>query len=529
MFSVSLKEQLQAKYSNSKKHDALDGTFVDLRLQKHCEELLPDSITCRDVEKLEKYKRSSKGVLLSQLFSKLEEDKDTPKKVLIRGRAGVGKTSLVEYMAREWAAKKLWPDVDYVFVLKLREFLDVKWSLGDLLLGDLQLLADEKSAALEEICQNSERVLCLLDGLDECQAFEYSSKSRFPKESEVDLSEMISSIISCSLLLEAKVVVTSRPTNRIPPSEEFDRVVDVYGFTKEGIRQYVYKFCVNDEQLRKFIQSNIDANPNLATICHTPIQCCFVCTSLKNMFAEKGSVSDITTMTQLYTKATHRLGSKLHPSLKYPKTDTDLETDISMLKMSFLRHAALAKDCTANPLKLIFSDEDLKQHSFEEVDKQAGFLSQSKKVDPRDRDKKLNTWSFCHLSLQEFFAALGLLQGSLDDAIRMLLDNEASVKWYEIVITFLAGLLGDPRNEYYLKYLGLPKSSLVSCKEFIKKLTGVLKNDPLKILTVVFETQCKDLVDNVPEEIESTEIYPMEVLSLCWVLEQDTCRVTSLQ
>ena len=525
-----MKEQLRAKYRDLEKHETLDKGFVELRLQKFRLEVLPDTLTQRDVEKLERLRQSSPVVPLVQLFSKLENEEVAPKKVLIQGRAGVGKTTLVEYIAREWAVLELWPHFDYVFVVKLREFSeDIQWSLSDLLLDGLQLEEHEKRAAFDEIRRNSKGVLFLFDGGDELAGIVKDSKFRFPIEHKVVLSMIISSIISCGLLPDATVVITTRPTNQIP-SKPFDRVVDVYGFTKDGIKQYVDTFCTNKEQLRKFIQINIDSNPNMATFCHTPVQCVFVCKSLEDMFerSKNGSVPDIRTMTQLYVKATHRLGRKLHPCLKSNVKDLDLEEIFSILKEPFLKHATLAKENMTRPLKIIFYDCDLRKCGFEDEDKQTGFLSGSKKTDQDDREIKRNTWSFSHLSLQEFFAVVGLIQGPRTDVWKLLADDNSVVQ-NEIVITFLCGLLGDPRNVYYLKHLGLTDGLLDFCKEFIEKLKGKLKNDAFKMAQLIYETQCKDFVGIVPEVIRTSKIYPMEMLALCWVLAQDTSRVTRLE
>ena len=398
---------------------------------------------------------------------------------------------------------KLWPHFDYVFVVKLREFLeDEKWSLSDLLLDGLQLKEHDKGAALDEICRNSERVLFLFDGGDELAGVVVHPKCKFPIKDKVVLSRMISGVISCSLLPDATVVITTRPTNQIP-SKPFGRVVDVYGFTKAGIKQYVDKFCTGKEQLRKFIQTNIDTNPNMATFCHTPIQCKFVCMSLEDMFArpERGSVPDIRTMTQLYVKATHRLGRKLHPSLKFDDRDLNLEQIFSILKEPFLKHATLANDNMTRPMKIIFYDNDLRKYGFKDEDKQTGFLSGSKKTDPDNSDSRRSTWSFSHLSLQEFFAAVGLIQGPRTGVLRFLVDDN-SVKQNEIVITFLCGLLGDPSNAYYLKHLGSTDVLLDFCKEFIEKLRGKLENDAFRMIAYIYETQCAELVYIVPEEIK---------------------------
>jgi len=97
-----------------------------------------------------------------------------------------------------------------------------------------------------------------------------------------------------------------------------------------------------------------------------------------------------------------------------------------------------------------------------------------------------------------------------------------------MLITFLLGLLGDPRNAYFMGYLGSGKAS-VNVKKIIKKLADKLKDDPKKLATFVFETQREELVKYIPKKIDVNKIYPMEMLSLCWALHQITCRITSLR
>ena len=167
-------------------------------------------------------------------------------------------------MAREWATGNSWPQFDYVFVIKLREVSEGQWSIGDLLFLGLKLSSKEKKAVLDEINQHSNRTLVIVDSLDEFP--------QFPFEAKVNLSEMISSIINRTWLRDSTVVVTSRHTDQIP-SKVFCRVVDVYGFTMDGIETYVNNFSKENKQLKQFVWKNITRNPNMATFCHTPVQC----------------------------------------------------------------------------------------------------------------------------------------------------------------------------------------------------------------------------------------------------------------
>ncbi|KAK2156295.1 hypothetical protein NP493_1980g00017 [Ridgeia piscesae] len=347
----SAKAKLRSKFIVMVSRTTLDESFVQLRLQDSKEESLPDVLTYRDVEYLERCRQSAQEVKLEQLFSKLKNDDIVPKKVLIKGRAGVGKTTLIDFMLREWATRHSWPQFDYIFVIKLREVSERQWSIGDLLFLGLNLSSKEKKAVLDEIREHSNRTLVIVDSLDEFPLFLYS-QSQFPFGTEVNLSEMISIIINCTWLPDSTVVVTSRHTDQIP-SKVFCRIVDVYGFTMGGIETYVNNFCKENKQLRKFIWKNITTNPNMATFCHTPVQCVFMCNSLKDQFqhSESGSIPDMTTMTQLYVKATYRLAKKLHPRLKPDKGQANLKHVFRILKAPFTKHAQLAKYGMENQLK----------------------------------------------------------------------------------------------------------------------------------------------------------------------------------
>ena len=511
----------------------LDEEYIELRLQTFSEENLPETLSYRDVAEMERCMQRNKVVLVTQLFESLH-DRVAPRCVLLRGKAGVGKTTLMGFISSQWAKGLLWKEIfSYVFVLTLRELIqDEPLTLCDLLLAGLSLSEAEKRAALDEIVQNSRKVLIIIDGVDEFREFKYSTQFEQSCTSPVSLSVLISSIMGSRILPGCKAIVTSRPISHLP-MKAFPRTVEVYGFTQESVMKFVHKFSDGKKDLEKYIVNSLEDSPNLATFCYVPLQCRFVCAALEDMYSSSG-VGDlpvIRTMTQLYVHATTILAQKLHPRLKGNMEPMEFDELFRVLREPFIKHAELAKRVvTTSPLQLIFYKDDLKSAGMAEDsdDLQCGFLAGSQKADPRIQRHKRRCWSFAHLTLQEFFGSVGLVKGSLED-IESLMCNEASIRQYEVVLTFLAGLAGDPTNGYYVGPLMSSDASQFDCSQFVEILAAKLRGDPLKFVTIMYETQNPDLASLVPEAIQPQTLYPTEMRALVWVMEQDTNRITTLE
>ena len=243
-FTDTITKQIRQKYCNSylpvqysldaPTRAPLDDMFVDLRLQKFETRKLPETLPYSDMEEMQRCKQSSEVIQIPQLFDMLK-DKVAPQNVLIRGKVGVGKMTFVKQMSKQWAEKKLWNDIKYLFVVTLRELpQDRKWTLADLLLGELTLSEEEKTVTINEICKHPEGIMVAIEGLDEFPEYKFSEKCGGVRNEEVDLNVLISGIISGVMLPGAKVLVTSRPTDQLP-AEVCHRVMEIYGFSKENM------------------------------------------------------------------------------------------------------------------------------------------------------------------------------------------------------------------------------------------------------------------------------------------------------
>ena len=533
--SDRLKEVLKEQYSDmvldSEEPAPLDEVYVELRLQKSELEKHPETLSERDVIAMEERMQESPVVKLPELFDKMT-DRVAPKKVLIRGRAGVGKSTLVKRIASEWAAGNLWKDVfSHVFVITLREQpQDTKLTLRQMLLGRLPLSPVEEEAAFEEICSNPKRLLILGDGLDEISYHHTSRSLASDRDAPIDLSLLLSSILGNTMLPGATVVVTTRPTHLLR-MKAFNRTVELYGFPRDSIMKYVGMFSAEDERLEQFIRKTFEENKNLLTYCYIPIQTKFVCETLKDVHEQgkKGKVPVIRTLTQLYLHATINMARKMHPSLKFE--EVELKDVLEVITEPFRKYAELAKQCVmSTPLKIVFFQDDLEDVGLavdNPDDMECGVMTRANKRDERAPTMTKPCWSFNHLTLQEHFSAIGLLQGSAEDRAKLLQD-ESSICQQEIVIMFMLGITGNSHNAWYTKQL-LSSEVTPDLKDLVKKLADVLKDDPMKLLNIIFEMQDPDFVDTIASEVTSMQVFPTEMRALSWVLRQAKCPVTKLE
>ena len=500
---------------------SLDDIFVELRLQKFNSTKLPETVGYRDVMEIQRRMMISEPIQMSEIFDKLQ-DRRAPRKVLLLGKAGVGKTTLVKYIANQWACRKLWKgDVKYLFVITLRQLRQERtWTLGDLLLGGLSLDEEEKTAALRHLRKNRKHVMIILEGADECTPIDKTAIER-DYSKELELSTLLSSIIDNTMLPGAKIMITSRPNDNIPVC---DRTAELYGFPQESVEKYIHKFSAGNTELKKFIKDYLQNNVNIATMCYVPVQCNFVCVCLSDMHSSTHGedTPSVNTMSQLYVYAVINLARKLHPLMKTIKAQIKAKKIFEVVGNSLKNHAELAKHCTmSTPLRIIIYEADLDNFHICDVARNTGFLAESVKRDQMKSGLKKKCWAFSHLTIQEMLAAVGMLRGPRTELLK-LVENETSVRQHEMLIMFVTGLMCDPQCTQFMEHLE-PVTHQLDHGAFLKKLAVVF--DPLQLFTVIYESQCPHLVKLVPAVVDFSNVFPSEMMSICWVLKQQECRI----
>ena len=154
-----------------------------------------------------------------------------PKRILVYGKPGVGKSTFSKKLAVDWARgeKEILKQFTVLLLIQLRDVCNTPSVCA--MLEQAELLSAENPLVFNQlydyILQNQEKVLLVLDGFDEYSA---------------DKSSPIHHIWRGSLLRDCMTIVTTRPSKedelRKPSHVQFQ----ISGFTNEQIKQFAEKF-----------------------------------------------------------------------------------------------------------------------------------------------------------------------------------------------------------------------------------------------------------------------------------------------
>ena len=225
---------------------------------------------------------------LFKVESGTEEPVRKVRKVLVEGDAGIGKTTLCISVSEDWANGKLFQQFELVLHLPLR--MKVVASAGSLpellkLLHPSPRLCESVASYLEE--EEGESVLIIADGWDELS------------ESERQEGSFLYRLLFQEFPL-ISIVVTSRPSASAPLHQLpcIDRFVEVRGFSKEHIVEYIQSEFARDQKKAGRLLKQLEDNPLVESVCSVPLNCAIVC-HLWHTLEEEALP---TTMTELYTE-----------------------------------------------------------------------------------------------------------------------------------------------------------------------------------------------------------------------------------
>ncbi|KAG8547441.1 hypothetical protein GDO81_028340 [Engystomops pustulosus] len=471
---------------------------------------------------LKEKQNESQRISPNKMFRWCHRSRLVPHMVMVSGVPGVGKTTLMQKIVYDWVKGDLYQRFSFVFFFKFRELnrLD-DVSLETLILHHYPYLWQQ----LGNILQDPEKLLFIFDGLDESnQTMDFTSRHLCsdPKQPE-RCGHIVVSLVRKSLLNGCSVLMTSRPTRLASMDcKVFQRMVEISGFLTEERKIYFEIFFSNPELAEKAF-SYVKQNDTLYTFCYLPSYCWIICTVLSRSFQTTSSDQQVSllprTVTQLFAIFVANILSNHSPEKS--GAQKLLQSMGWMAEHGVMNH------------RIIFDDRDLE--SFH-VDNQSKLLS-SFFVESEEPV----SYSFLHLTLQEFFSALAhyadyspeKLQGSLEKA-KSYPDGRG-----EMFLRFLCGLSDNTTRSFLTGYLHkeaaqASREVLTWLKNFIpeaEKLAEIKdKRHLLQTFFYLFETRNKALVQESLQSYRKLDLseVPMSALD-CTVLAFILQAFTSLE
>ncbi|XP_076850030.1 NLR family CARD domain-containing protein 3-like isoform X3 [Brachyhypopomus gauderio] len=336
----------------------------------------------------------------SDIFRPLPGQDKAIRTVLTKGVAGIGKTVSVQKFILDWSEGNVNQDVLFIFPLPFREFnlmKEKKLSLVQLLYCFFPEIHE-----LKPTDYTYNKFLFIFDGLDECRLpLDFQNNDGLWDVTEsTSVDVLLTNLIKGNLLSSALLWITSRPaaTNQIPP-ECVDQVTEVRGFSAPQKEEYFRK-RIRHQSLANRIISHMKSSRSLYIMCHIPVFCWIAATGLERMLGEAESGEIPKTLTQMFThflifNIKHKHRKYDQKSYTYPH-----QTRKHVLALGKLAFQQLEKG------NLIFYEDELRNSGIDvrEMSVYSGMCTQIFREEFGLQLGKV--FSFVHLSIQEFLAAL---------------------------------------------------------------------------------------------------------------------------
>ena len=414
-------------------------------------------------------------------------------RILVEGRPGSGKTTLVHKISQDWSRGMIkWKCVRLLFLVHLRGFR----SNPSVTLKDIisQYFSCDTDLDVTCICRYAEKrkglgYCFILDGLDEYQPH---VKDTF-----------IYDLIKKKVLSKAVVIVSSRPAAVAEYRKEANKRIEVIGFFKKQILEYIQSYKFSSQCNCSSLISYLSEHPNVHHMCYLPIQSAMICF----LYDEDQGLPS--TETQIYMEfAKHAILRSLYRS--EDKRDTYLKSIHSLTgpdREIFLGICKLAFEKTLSSLQIL-EQADVDQFcNYLKIGDTFGLIIVDNKATKAGFQ---NIYTFCHLTFQEFLAACHIFYQRQEKQLEII-KSCASLANMQMVFKFFCGLAKFEND----------------CSLF-KALIDSSNFKPLLLVQCAFETQQHHVCDYVTNSLlQFQDIFmtPSDFTALGYVIVNATHNV----
>ncbi|XP_041641058.1 protein NLRC3-like isoform X2 [Cheilinus undulatus] len=426
-FKSSIKKKFQPVFegiARAGKTTPLNKIYTELYITEGGTGEVNEEHEVRQIEKASEKQDSPGTPLRHEDIFKAPPGRNEPiRTVMTKGVAGIGKTVLTQKFTLDWAEGKANQDIQFTFPFTFRELnvlKEKKFSLVELV---HHFFPETKEAGL---CRFEEfQLVFIFDGLDECRLpldfHKNEILTNVTKSASLDV--LLTNLIRGNLLPSARLWITTRPAaaNQIPP-ECVDMVTVVRGFTDPKKQEYFRKSFGNEVKADKII-SHIEKSRSLHIMCHIPVFCWITATVLEDLLKTREGGELPKTLTEMYI---HFL--VVQTKLKNMKYDGGAGKDFQWNKKNRKMIESLGKLAFEQLQKgnLIFYEVDLKECG---IDIKAASMYSGVFTQVFREERGLcqdQMFSFIHLSVQEFLAALHVHQTFITSGVNLLSDRKST-------------------------------------------------------------------------------------------------------
>ncbi|NXD83601.1 NLRP3 protein, partial [Halcyon senegalensis] len=386
----------------------------------------------------------------AQTLFKPNEDGQTPQVVVLVGAPGMGKTMTVRKVVAEWVEGTRHTQFDYVFCIDCKDVAFTKEaSVADL----VSTCCPHKRTPVGKILDDQKKILFIFDGFEALGFSLLQPKDELssdPKEVK-PLETTLMSLLKKTVLPESSLLITTRPTalQSLGRCLEGEYYAEILGFSAATREEYFHRHFENDKEANVAFRF-ARGNEVLYSLCVIPAVSWTVCTILEQELCKKKSLVEC-------SKATTRITLSYLSQLMRCRGRDNLQD----LQQFLHKLCSLAADGIWKH-KVLFEEKEIKDHGLNQPDLLPLFLNEKISKEGVDHG---NSYSFTHLHLQEFFAAMFYIleddEETVGDSralvkdVNVLLDNYSeSRKDLNSMVRFLFGLVSQKSVEYVNETFG---------------------------------------------------------------------------
>ena len=350
-------------------------------------------------------------------------------RTLIEGRPGCGKTTLMVKVSKDWARKEILQDGEILVLVTLRRFM----GRADITLRDILGVYCGNSSIVQAVADRIEAtggkgVYFVFDGLDEY-------------EPAKQVGNLLCDIIRATKLPNAKVFMTSRPAGSIRFRNVAQENIEIIGFLEEQIEQYINDYYEDCPHKAASLIAFLKNHPNISRMCYLPLHLAMI------VFLYESKVKLPETETEMYKIFTlHTLFRALRR--EDPDEADELELhDFHQLPPQkhpiFASIGRLAFEATHRQRQIFTGKEILEKKLLPVLQNSKDFDSLGLlTVDRQIAESSLptKTFSFLHLTLQEFLSAVFLVNECSDDEQMKHIETHGGHVHMRVVWKFYCGL-----------------------------------------------------------------------------------------